>query len=133
MSKRTTASASISRRGFVLAGLAAVVAAGSPAEAQTARQRKRRKRWRRRERRRLREAIKRGQAKPLFQVMRRFERRMNAEVLDVKFLERGPVRVYVFVTLFKDGRIAPFVVDAWTERVFTPEEAKRHYGIRGSD
>ncbi|MDH3740738.1 MAG: hypothetical protein OER56_03995 [Hyphomicrobiales bacterium] len=133
MSKRMTASTSISRRGFFLAGLAAAIAGALPAEAQTARQRRRRRRWRRRERRRLREAIRQGHAKPLFQVMRRFERRMNAEVLDVRFHERGPVKVYVFVTLFKDGRIAPFVVDAWTEQVFTPEEAKRHYRIKGTE
>ena len=137
MVKRTTAPTSISRRGFVLAGLAALTAAGigagSPVVAQTERQRRKRRRWRRGERRRLREAIRRGHAKPLFQVMRRFEHRMNAEVLDVKYRERGPVRVYVFVTLFPDGRIAPLIVDARTEQVFTPEEAKRHYGIRGAD
>ncbi|MGI9464415.1 MAG: hypothetical protein ACR2OM_10765, partial [Aestuariivirgaceae bacterium] len=78
---------------------------------------------------RLRRAIRRGEAKPLFQLMPKFARRIDGEILDVRYLERGPHRVYVFIVLRPGGRIAHYVMDARTERIFTPEEARRHYGV----
>ena len=77
----------------------------------------------------MREAIRRGEARPLFQVMMRFQRRIPGEVLDVRYRERGRHRVYMFVVLMDTGRIRRFVVDARTEETFTLEEARRHYGI----
>ena len=91
--------------------------------------RRRRLRHRRQRYRRQRESIQRGRVKPLFHVMRNFQRRVNVEVLDVNFRQFGPHGVYVFVVLLPGGRIARYFVDGRTEQIFTPPQARRHYGF----
>ena len=78
---------------------------------------------------RAREALKRGANKPLFDLIRKFEREVGGEVLDARYVERGPVRVYVFDVLSSQGRLNKYIVDAETEEIFTLAEARKHYGI----
>lgn len=137
----------LSRRNFLVACAAMVccVLAGEPAAAQglSPRQRRRRRRerrrrrWRRRqrrhERRQLRDAIESGEVRPLHQLMRKFTRQVDGEVLDVRYRERGGNQVYVFIVLLPDGRVTRYVMDARNERIFTLDEAFDHYGLRHRD
>lgn len=128
-----------SRRSVIFGLLAgALVLPASETAAQVDRplsNRRRLRRWRRRQRkrrqrfRRQREFIQRGRVKPLYQVMRNFQSRIGAEVLDVNFRQVGPYGVYVFVVLHPGGRIARYVVDGQSEQIFTPPQARRHYGF----
>ncbi len=137
----------LSRRAFVMACAAMVccVLGGEPAAAQSVpprqrrrrrrrRRERRRRRWRRRERRRerrqLRDAIESGEVRPLRQLMRKFTRQVDGEVLDVRYRERGRNRVYIFIVLLPDGRVTRYVMDARNERIFTLDEAFDHYGLR---
>ena len=97
------------------------------------RRERRRRRWRRRERRQLRDAIESGEVRPLFELMRKFKRQVKGEVLDVRYRERGPNRVYIFIVLLPDGRVTRYVMDARNERIFTLDEAFDHYGLRQQD
>ncbi len=139
----------LSRRTFLTACAAMVccVLGAEPAAAQglSPRQRRlrrrrrerRRRRWRRqqrrRERRQLRDAIESGEVRPLHQLMRKFTRQVDGEVLDVRYRERGGNRVYIFVVLLPDGRVTRYVMDARNERIFTLDEAFDHYGLRHRD
>ena len=87
----------------------------------------------RRERRQMRDAIESGEVRPLFELMRKFERQVKGEVLDVRYRERGGNRVYIFIVLRPNGRVTRYVMDARNERIFTLDEALDHYGFRHRD
>lgn len=135
----------LSRRAFLTACAAMIccVLPGDPAAAEglppwqrrrrQRRRERRRRRWRRRERRQLRDAIERGEVRPLHDLMRKFKRQVDGEVLDVRYRERGPNRVYIFIVLLPGGRVTRYVMDARNERIFTLEEAFDHYGFRDRD
>lgn len=135
----------LSRRAFLLAGVAmvCVVLQAETASAQglpnwrrrrrRRRRERRRRRWRRRERRQLRNAIESGEVRPLHELMRKFRRQVDGEVLDVRYRERGPNRVYIFIVLLPDGRVTRYVMDARNARIFTLDEAFDHYGLRHRD
>lgn len=135
----------LSRRAFLLACVAMVcgVLRTEPASAQglpnwrrrrrQRRRERRRRRWRRRERRQLRDAIESGEVRPLHELMRKFRRQVDGEVLDVRYRERGPNRVYIFIVLLPDGRVTRYVMDARNARIFTLDEAFDHYGLRHRD
>lgn len=131
----------LSRRTFLTACAAMMccVLQADPVAAQGRRRRRerrrerRRRRWRRRERRQLRDAIESGEVRPLFELMRKFKRQVKGEVLDVRYRERGPNRVYIFIVLLPDGRVTRYVMDARNERIFTLDEAFDHYGLRQQD
>ncbi|MEM7636629.1 MAG: hypothetical protein AAF299_18830 [Pseudomonadota bacterium] len=135
----------LSRRAFLTACAAMIccVVPDDPAAAQglppwrrrrrERRRERRRRRWRRRERRQLRDAIESGEVRPLRDLMRKFKRQVDGEVLDVRYRERGPNRVYVFIVLLPNGRVTRYVMDARNERIFTLDEAFDHYGFRQRD
>jgi len=131
----------LSRRAFLTACAAMIccVFPGDPAAAQglppwqRRRRDRRRRRWRRRERRQLRDAIERGEVRPLHDLMRKFKRQVDGEVLDVRYRERGPNKVYIFIVLLPNGRVTRYVMDARNERIFTLDEAFDHYGFRDRD
>lgn len=81
----------------------------------------------------MRDAIERGEVRPLFELMRKFERQVKGEVLDVRYRERGGNRVYIFIVLRPNGRVTRYVMDARNERIFTLDEALDHYGFRHRD
>ena len=132
----------LSRRAFLLACAAMICCflPGDPAAAQglppwqrrrrERRRDRRRRRWRRRERRQLRDAIESGEVRPLHALMRKFKRQVDGEVLDVRYRERGPNRVYIFIVLLPNGRVNRYVMDARNERIFTLDEAFEHSGFR---
>ena len=78
----------------------------------------------------MRDAIESGEVRPLHELMRKFKRQVDGEVLDVRDRERGPNRVYVFIVLLPKGRVTRYVMDARNERIFTLDEAFDHYGFR---
>ncbi len=135
----------LSRRAFLTACAAMIccVLPDDPAAAQglppwrrrrrERRRERRRRRWRRRERRQLRDAIESGEVRPLRDLMRKFKRQVDGEVLDVRYRERGPNRVYIFIVLLPNGRVTRYVMDARNERIFTLDEAFDHYGFRQRD
>lgn len=135
----------LSRRAFLTACAAMIccVVPDDPAAAQglppwrrrrrERRRERRRRRWRRRERRQLRDAIESGEVRPLRDLMRKFKRQVDGEVLDVRYRERGPNRVYIFIVLLPNGRVTRYVMDARNERIFTLDEAFDHYGFRQRD
>ncbi|NNJ76770.1 MAG: hypothetical protein HKP56_16620 [Anderseniella sp.] len=135
----------LSRRAFLMACAAMIccVLPVDPAAAQglppwqrrrrERRRERRRRRWRRRERRQLRDAIESGEVRPLHELMRKFKRQVDGEVLDVRYRERGPNRVYIFIVLLPNGRVTRYVMDARNERIFTLDEAFDHYGFRQRD
>ena len=132
----------LSRRAFLMACAAMIcsVLPVDPAAAQglppwqrrrrERRRERRRRRWRRRERRQLRDAIESGEVRPLHDLMRKFKRQVDGEVLDVRYRERGSNRVYIFIVLLPNGRVTRYVMDARNERIFTLDEAFDHYGFR---
>ncbi|MGI9352069.1 MAG: PepSY domain-containing protein [Rhizobiaceae bacterium] len=135
----------VTRRTFLTAAAILLVGAVCPdpavaqsREAKRRRQlqimRRRLRRLRRREQAdRAREALKKGANKPLFELIRKFERDVGGEVLDARYRERGLIRVYIFDVLFSDGRLVKFIVDAETEEIFTLQQAREHYGIEAGN
>lgn len=117
------------RRRFLLFGLAAVVALAdttTSANAQPARRRARRqlRRIRRRAIRRYRQrgglpndardAVRRGEVRPLRDVLSLVRRRSNAEVLDVDLYRRPQGWVYAMRVLTVQGRVRDVFLDART-------------------
>ena len=135
----------LSRRAFLMACAAILFCAfdSDPAAAQglppwqrrrrRRRREHRRRRLRRRERLQLRDAIESGEVRPLHKLMRKFKKQVDGEVLDVRYRERGPNRVYIFIVLLPNGRVTRYVMDARNERIFTLDEAFDHYGLRHRD
>lgn len=81
----------------------------------------------------MRDAIESGEVRPLHDLMRKFKRQVDGEVLDVRYRERGPNRVYIFIVLLPNGRVTRYVMDARNEKIFTLDEAFDHYGFRQRD
>lgn len=116
----------IDRRTFLRFAAALALVAATPASAQPARRRARRqlRRIRRRAIRRYRqrgglpldarEAVRRGDVRPLRDVLALVRRRSNAEVLDVDLYQRPTGWVYAMRVLTARGRVRDVFLDART-------------------
>lgn len=125
MGTQTSKSSALCRRSVLMTGLAALLVGGvvDPAEAQRGRRRMRRmRRMRRRAIRRLhrrgdglpdraRGAIRRGEIRPLRDVIARVRQRSNAEILDVDLHQNGGAWVYGLRVLTPNGRVRDVFVD----------------------
>jgi len=111
-----------------LAGLAGALLAAPPAAAQTDRGfgnrwRSRRQRWRE-----MREAVRRGEIRPLREIVRHFKREIGHDIIDIRYRRAGRHHLYGFKTLTDSGRLQWYVVNAATKEILTLEEARRRYG-----
>lgn len=131
----------ISRRKLVFAGLAlALFGTMDPAYAQRRRRRRRLRRLRRRAIRRFRhrhggipsearDAVRRGDIRPLRDVLAAVSRRSDAEVLDVDLHEAPRGWVYALRVLTPAGRVRDVFLDARTLEVLQVDDSPERDGI----
>lgn len=128
-----------STRRTVLLGLAGLLLVPDDALAQRRRRRRRRQRQRQRQNRRrerrnrgdgdaVRDAVRRGEILPLRTLMRYFEDRTGAEIIDVQYRYRGGEHLYGFKVRTPAGRLRWAVINAATREIMTRAEARSRYG-----
>ncbi len=130
----------LSRRGVLILGLAALITgvAAGPAEAQRFRRRMRRMRRRavRRLRRRggglperARGAIRRGEIRPLRDVIQRVRQRSNSEILDVDLHQNANRWIYALRVLTPNGRVRDVFIDGRTLEVLNHQDTLGGDGV----
>ncbi|GMG80843.1 hypothetical protein LNKW23_00550 [Paralimibaculum aggregatum] len=127
----------LSRRalaGCLLAVAGALLGAGS-ARAQGRRQRQGRQgrqgrrspQMRRADRQALREAVRRGEVRPLRELMAEFEARTGFEIIDIRLRRHGGDFLYGFKVITEGGLIDTLVMNAATGEIMTLRDARTRY------
>ncbi|MEO1494570.1 MAG: hypothetical protein AAFV19_20675 [Pseudomonadota bacterium] len=132
----------MTRRAALSLGAGAVLCAvlSAPVAAQSLRDRRterRQQRLDRRERRLdrrqrfrdVRDAVGRGEIRPLREVARTFQAETGAEIVNFRHRKIDGQHFYLFKALSADNRLGWYVVNAATLEIMTEAEARSRYGV----